>query len=664
MECPKCNYKSVPKEARYCPSCGEPLLEVSEPSGEITKPERVESVKPVLDFSGYIEEKTQNFTGRTWVFQAINDWLSKQQASRYFLLTGGPGSGKSAIAARLCQFSLGEIPPLDGFPVLSLKSLSAFHLCSARSGRWLDPSVFAESLAMQLASRYPEFAKALAEKSGDRQIRIEVDQRAVDVSGTMEGVVIKSLDVSGVSAEDAFNRVVREPLHAFCKAEPKKRIVILVDALDEARTYTGRINIIELLARTGDLPEGVRFILTSRKDAQVENEFPEAEGLYLSAAEFDQRNQADVSDYVRTRLRDDEQLSARVAKWEPARLTDLIGTIATKSAGNFQYVTFLMDSMAQGKRALDELEGLPSGLDGLYYDSLDRVVKLGKDDWAQDYAPLMGILSVARESLTFEQLRLLSHQTETALWDHLNDLEQFIREMRAKDGQDQEVPKYALYHQSLIDFLRCRSLMVDEKELRNLYYLPANDQHRRIVDFYKAKAEGWESMDWEKVDEYGLLHLAGHLYALREEPEYRSQLYKLICKPFMETKLSRFHSYSSFSKDVDLAIQIAAAEELPTGLVQLVRDCLIYATLGTLATAVPPEVLGILAQFGQVTKALGYAALIQDKSKQSEAYLRIGQAVLVEGNNEERKHAINLALAAAEAIQDVQYKASALSDVA
>ena len=185
----------------------------------------------VLDFSQYIAERTRNFTGRDWVFQAINNWLSKQDASRYFLLTGDPGSGKSAIAARLSQFSMGDIPPPDGFSVLALNSLSAFHFCSSRSGRWIDPSVLAESLAMQLASTYPDFAKALAEKSGDRQIRIEIDQLAIDVSGTMVGVTIESLDVSRVSAEDGFNRVVREPLQVLCKARPGERITLLVDAL-------------------------------------------------------------------------------------------------------------------------------------------------------------------------------------------------------------------------------------------------------------------------------------------------------------------------------------------------------------------------------------------------------------------------------------------------
>jgi len=37
---------------------------------------RHSSTKPVIDFTGYIVENTRDFTGREWVFQAVNDWLA------------------------------------------------------------------------------------------------------------------------------------------------------------------------------------------------------------------------------------------------------------------------------------------------------------------------------------------------------------------------------------------------------------------------------------------------------------------------------------------------------------------------------------------------------------------------------------------------------------
>jgi ATP-dependent Clp protease ATP-binding subunit ClpA len=52
----------------------------------------------------YVSDRISNFTGRDWVFQKVYDWLSNPHASRYFLLTGEPGSGKTAIVERHTQF--------------------------------------------------------------------------------------------------------------------------------------------------------------------------------------------------------------------------------------------------------------------------------------------------------------------------------------------------------------------------------------------------------------------------------------------------------------------------------------------------------------------------------------------------------------------------------
>jgi hypothetical protein len=55
-----------------------------------------------------IAERADNFCGRRWVFEELDGWLARQPGGRYFLITGEPGSGKTAIAARLFQFSAGE----------------------------------------------------------------------------------------------------------------------------------------------------------------------------------------------------------------------------------------------------------------------------------------------------------------------------------------------------------------------------------------------------------------------------------------------------------------------------------------------------------------------------------------------------------------------------
>jgi hypothetical protein len=42
----------------------------------------------VIDFTSYMSERTRNFIGREWVFQAIQAWLADAHGPRFFLLTG------------------------------------------------------------------------------------------------------------------------------------------------------------------------------------------------------------------------------------------------------------------------------------------------------------------------------------------------------------------------------------------------------------------------------------------------------------------------------------------------------------------------------------------------------------------------------------------------
>ena len=109
--------------------------------------------------------------------------------------------------------------------------------------------------------------------------------------------------------------------------------------------------------------------------------------------------------------------------------------------------------------------------------------------------------------------------------------------------------------------------------------------------------------------QYALTHYAGHL----KEEENKKALYDLINREWMEAKLRCFGSHQPFAADVDIAIQVASLET-PLNIVQLIRNCLIFAVLGSLATNVPPVVLGVLARCGQTGTALGHAAMISDSA--------------------------------------------------
>src|SRR5205085_10201186 len=130
--------------------------------------------------------------------------------------------------------------------------------------------------------------------------------------------------------------------------------------------------------------------------------------------------------------------------------------------------------------------------------------------------------------------------------------------------------------------------------------------------------------------------LATHLFALVElniplhqeqAGIYRQDFYKLICKSFMRAKQQRYGSHQPFTGDLSLALDLAR-DELPTNFVQMVRECLIQATLGSFATNVSLEALTVLVQAGQADKARGFAALIHDPNKRYSAFEMIGRMLL------------------------------------
>jgi hypothetical protein len=57
---------------------------------------------PPLDFSDRIRDLTQVFVGREWLLREVDDFVA-QDKERYLVITGEPGIGKSAVAARLTQ---------------------------------------------------------------------------------------------------------------------------------------------------------------------------------------------------------------------------------------------------------------------------------------------------------------------------------------------------------------------------------------------------------------------------------------------------------------------------------------------------------------------------------------------------------------------------------
>lgn len=159
-------------------------------------------------------------------------------------------------------------------------------------------------------------------------------------------------------------------------------------------------------------------------------------------------------------------------------------------------------------------------------------------------------------------------------------------------------------------------------------------------------------------DKYGLRHLAEHLYLAKRYTE----LHQLLTRNWMAMKYEQLGSNLSLTHDLDLAIEVIVAQQ-SLGFETLAHHCLLYAYLGTLTSALPPEVLSTLTQIGRLDLACDNAELLPDVEKQSKAYRLIGTALVAQNNRKEANRIFFQALATIEQISDLQTRANELSEI-
>lgn len=563
----------------------------------------------VIDFSSYVAERARSFTGRGWLFEAIDRWLADPDEARFFLLVGEPGAGKTAVAARLALISSGSVPALEGSG-LQPGFLGAMHFCSARDRRWVSPQTFAESLARQLSQRYAEFTDALMQSLAPT---VSIHQEVQGNRGRVVGASIGTLVVTA-SPEDVFNRLVREPLEAVVRREPSPPVVILVDALDESRTYTGKITIAGLLTGAEDLPSSVRFIVTSRPETDILRSLrrsgPRECVISPHHRELDRPEDSpvlrDVQGYIEHVVRGSgPALHECLAADLP--VSRFVATVRDKSEGNFLYVRHLLRMLVERRQPItvESLAGLPADLDGVYLEFLERIADSDVELWHQRYGTLLGVLAVSQVPLGEDRLRAFTSLEPAAVRSTLARLRELLD---ADDGVPASRRVYSLYHRSFGEFLL-------DRDRAEEYWLDAAPLHRLIADHY------WRvhRAHWEQCDDYGLTNLAVHLFEAGDVPRLQS----LVDEAWIQVRYHRrSFSYDGVLDDTDLAWRAAESldgERVASGepapyLAEEARWALCVASIGSLVVDLPEDAVGSLVREGQWSP------------RQALAYLRRGPA--------------------------------------
>jgi WD40 repeat protein len=304
-----------------------------------------------IDFQADIAEHISRFTGRQWLFDEINAGLTEQPESRIFWLLGGPGVGKSAIAAHLCHYR-GDVV--------------AYHLCIHGHDDKSDPRRAVLSIAYQIAQHLPEY---------DTRIQaLNIEKEALK------------------NAQTLFDKLLVEPFLRDFPRPASDRLVI-IDAIDEATR--GHSNEIAQFIRDQwhRAPPWLRLIITSRPEADVKKYL---QGLIPYEFQVDRpENIKDLRLFLEKELNSRERHLGATEE-QIVRLLDL-------SQGVFLYLVEVIKEIDEKRLSLDRLDEFPRSLGAMYQRFFERKFP-DVDDYQETVRPAIECICSAREALPQELL--------------------------------------------------------------------------------------------------------------------------------------------------------------------------------------------------------------------------------------------------------------------
>ena len=236
--------------------------------------------KPIFDFAPAINTSAQSLPGFQTLLQAIDGWLTNPKMPQHGGIFPEPYSGKSAAVASLIKLSEGTLPGLSELTAeltaVQPGFITAYHLYQSTDPRMMNPRYFIQSLAIQLANKYPAYNEALRgtiEHFQNEQAtqKVQTDLRLDDDQPGEDHPYLNVVNQMGVNA--AFDRLIIQPwLNIFDTAQQNEPILILIDGLDDMLAYEGANSIPSLLGKAS-LPPFIRFFLAANEEPTIVNLF-------------------------------------------------------------------------------------------------------------------------------------------------------------------------------------------------------------------------------------------------------------------------------------------------------------------------------------------------------------------------------------------------------
>ena len=394
--------------------------------------QRLKDILEPKTFEADIIKNVEGFYGRQWLFEAFHDWLDHSK-NRLFWITGGPGIGKSSFAAKL---------------VHNVNSaVVGFFKCEYQGSKTPEESASEciRTLAYQLAARLPDYRQKL------------MYQQLIDKD-----------KVGKKTADDLFTYLISEPLNVSGKIPEATRLVLVIDALDEAGRSDGSNALADLIHKNVDkLPHWLGLLVTSRPEPYLELQLGGFEKTTIDGQADE--NIRDLKNYLNEYL---------VQNYSNELIADkrssIIDTIVEKSGGTFLYIKRVQD-----KYDLSKPEELPSGIDDLFHRDFKRYFPI-QSYYDEHIEPYLRLLVAAPGPLppemAIEVLKIDSRFLVTKIFNPMGSLI-----LEKSSGT-------AFFHKSISDWL------IDPK--RSLTYVVSDSGQREIGEFLWNEFENIANTKW------------------------------------------------------------------------------------------------------------------------------------------------------------------------
>jgi Domain of unknown function (DUF4062) len=533
----------------------------------------------IQPWSVFRRVRLDRFVGRKWLTRQFDAFLSESSAG-YFVLEAKAGLGKTALLAYLVK-ERGYIhhfvelaPGADGIGP-GLKNLAAQLIRSWK----LNPYGLDEVLPG--AATRPDYLQTLL---------VEAARKRDEVA-------------------------------------PGEKIVVVVDALDEAGTPAGQ----NVLGLPGVVPEGVYF-LVSQRPVEVSLIVDTARRVVTLEA-GDANNLADMRAYVELAAGLEKISQAlRKSEFSPDQFVE---KLLDKSRGVWIYLHYVVGEIERGERSPLELETLPQGVWQYYARYWQRWRREHTDEWDAIQLPLLTSLAAAQEDCSLKFLCSVSGVTAEPAARRL--LEQaWIAFVTVTEGP---APRYRLHHSSLREFLDGRAdaseMTSGERGFATEIAEATRSAHARFADRYfnawGGLAAGLPNLKEPaavQLDErYGLRHLVTHLegagrerdvqalfqleWSEKDEPVGRRALNAWFAAHEQADDASGYLSDLSRARAMSERMSAGEARQgkIPASIGLEVRYAIIAASLRSLAWHIEPPLLEALVKYGVWSwgQALAYA---------------------------------------------------------